>query len=99
LRFYWIAHGTGKTCGPSTTLCFAGIELDTIRFEACLPLEKLRKCVDIISDFQKRKKITLREIQSLIGLLNFACSVIIPGRAFLCCLIDLTHSIRLSHQA
>jgi hypothetical protein len=75
LRFYWIAHGTGKTCGPSTTLCFAGIELDTIRFEARLPLEKLRKCVEPISDFQKGKKITLREIQSLIGLLNFACSL------------------------
>ena len=87
-----------KTCGPSTTLCFAGIELDTIRFEARLPLEKLRKCADLISDFQKRKKITLREIQSLIGLLNFACSVIIPGRAFLRRLIDLTHGIRLSHH-
>ena len=49
-----------KTCGPSTTLCFAGIELDTIRFEARLPLEKLRKCADLISDFQKRKKITLK---------------------------------------
>ena len=88
-----------KTCGPSTALCFAGIELDTVRFEARLPLEKLRKCVDLISDFQKRKKITLlREIQSLIGLLNFACSVIIPGRAFLRRLIDLTHGIRLSHH-
>ena len=61
-------------------------------------MEKLRKCVDLISDFQKRKKITLREIQSLIGLLNFACSVIIPGRAFLRRLIDLTHGIRLSQH-
>jgi hypothetical protein len=37
-------------------------------------------------------------LQSLIGLLNFACSVIIPGRAFLRRLIDLTHGIRLSHH-
>jgi len=28
------------------------------------------------------KKVTLREIQSVIGLLNFACQVIAPGRAF-----------------
>jgi hypothetical protein len=57
-------------------------------------LEKLRKYVDIISDFQKRKNIIFREKQSLVaGLLNFECSVIIPGRAFLLRLIDLTHSM------
>ena len=87
-----------KTCGPLTTLSFAGIELDTVKLEARLPLDKLRKCIDFITAFQQRKKITLRELQSLIGLLNFACSVIIPGRAFLRRLIDLTHGIRLSHH-
>ena len=87
-----------KTCGPLTTLSFAGIELDTIKLEARLPLDKLRKCIDFITAFRQRKKITLKELQSLIGLLNFACSVIIPGRAFLRRLIDLTHGIRLSHH-
>jgi len=33
-------------------------------------------------------------VQSLAGLLNFACSVIQPGRAFLRRLIDLTISIQ-----
>ena len=32
-----------KTCGPSTVLSFAGIELDTILFEARLPQEKIEK--------------------------------------------------------
>lgn len=31
----------------------------------------------------------MKEIQSLVGLLNFACSVIVPGRAFLRRLIDV----------
>jgi len=30
-----------KTCGPATTLSFAGIELDSIYSEACLPLDKI----------------------------------------------------------
>ena len=45
-----------KTCGPATTLSFAGIELDTIQLEARLPAEKNLKCKDLISDFLKRKK-------------------------------------------
>ena len=87
-----------KTFGPSTTLSFAGIELDTIKLEARLPRDKLQKCVEFISEFLRRKKVTLREIQSLVGLLNFACSVVTPGRAFLRRLIDLTHGVRFSHH-
>ena len=47
----------------------------------------------------------MRELQSLIGLLNLTCSVIVPGRAFLRRLIDLTiggrrphHRIRLTKE-
>jgi len=48
-----------KTVGPSIVLSFAGIELDTVR------------CSSMLSDYLKRKKVTLQELQSLIGLLNF----------------------------
>ena len=45
-----------KTCGSSTNISFAGIELDTLLSEARLPPEKLEKCKSIISDFVNRKK-------------------------------------------
>ena len=82
-----------KTVGPSTVLSFAGIELDTVHSEARLPLDKVMRCASLLSDYLKRKKVTLRELQSLIGLLNFPCSVVLPGRAFLRRLIDLTIGI------
>lgn len=44
--------------------------------EARLPADKTLICKDPILNFRKRKKTTLRELQSLVGLLNFACSVI-----------------------
>ena len=94
-----------KTCGPATTLSFVGIELDTVVKEARLSQDKLDKCVTTILELQHRKKVTLRELQSLIGPLNFACSVVQPGRAFLRRLIDLTigiqspsHKIRLNQE-
>jgi hypothetical protein len=40
-----------KTFGPSTTLTFAGVELDSVRAEARLPREKIVKCVDLILTF------------------------------------------------
>ena len=83
-----------KTLGPPQILSFAGIELDFCLMEARLPVDKVQKCIEIITDFLKRKKVTLREVQSLTGLLNFACSVIVPGRAFLRRLIDLTIGVR-----
>ena len=87
-----------KTMGPATTLSFAGIELDSLAFEARLPADKLQKCVGLITEFLGRKKVTLKELQSLIGLLNFTCSVIVPGRAFLRRLIDLTRGLSKPHH-
>ena len=96
--FLGIPIAPEKTCGPANTLSFAGFELDSVSFEARLPLDKLDKCLVAFSHFLTRKKVTLKEIQSLTGLLNFACSVVLPGRAFLRRLIDLTLGLRSPHH-
>ena len=87
-----------KTMGPSTCIPFLGITLDTVLLEARLPEDKLAKARHLLREFLGRQKVTLRELQSLIGVLNFACSVIVPGRAFLRRLIDLTMGIRRPHH-
>jgi hypothetical protein len=50
-----------------TTMTFLGIELDTIT------LDNVLKIKNSLSEMRVRRKITLRELQSLIGLLSFAC--------------------------
>ena len=79
-----------KTVGPATVLQFAGITLDSVRQEARLPEDKLLKCRAMLLNFQARRSVRLKELQSLIGLLNFTCLVVVPGRAFLRRMIDLT---------
>ena len=86
-----------KTLGLSTTIVFAGIELDSVLLEARFPLDKLLRCQDLISSFLRRRKVALREIRSLTGLLNFACTVVVPGRQFLRRLIDLFWGIKTPH--
>ena len=57
-----------KTAGPSQILSFAGIELDCLAFEARLYQGKIQKCLSAIEHTLSRKKVTLKEIQSLIVL-------------------------------
>ena len=59
--------------------------------------EKLDKCRDLLSTFLCRRKVTLQEIQFLKGLLNFACTVVVPSWAFLRRLIDLTIGVQKPH--
>ena len=66
--------------------------------KACLPPDKLNKFSALLLEFFYRKKASLGEIQSLTGLLNFVCSVIVPGIAFLGRIIDLTVGIQSPHH-
>lgn len=45
-----------KTEGPSTTLIFLGIELDTVNMEARLPEEKNVKLLNALHSANRRKK-------------------------------------------
>jgi hypothetical protein len=79
---------------PTTTLTFLGLEIDTFTIELRLPEDKLIQLREKLIYFKTRKKVTLKELQSFIGLLNFACAVVKTGRAFLRRLIDLTVGLR-----
>lgn len=72
-----------KTEGPAQCLTFLGIEIDTITATSRLPQDKLVALRDRIRACMARKKLLLRELQQLVGHLNFACRVVAPGRAFL----------------
>lgn len=88
LAFYQLAKDIGlpiksaKTVYPTTTLTFLGLELDTLKMEIRLPLDKLTQLKAEIKKFQTKHSATLKELQSLIGMLNFACNVVPPGRTF-----------------
>ncbi|MES9881299.1 MAG: reverse transcriptase domain-containing protein [Sedimenticola sp.] len=87
-----------KTVNPTTTITVYGYEVDTTRMEVRLPSDKVEKIKQALANFRTKNKATLQEIQSLIGLLNFACSVVVPGRAFLRRLIQLTIGLKKNHH-
>ena len=63
-----------------------------------LPQEKISDLRKQIAFFINSKKATLKELQSLIGMLNFACQVVAPGRVFCRRLIDTTCNLCKPHH-
>ena len=82
-----------KTEGPTTVLCFLGLELDSNEMVIRLPMEKVHEIIQKIQAVLSKRKVTLKAMQSLIGVLQFACRAIIPGRPFCRRLINSTCGI------
>ena len=94
-------HNQPTTCAP-----IHSIDLDAVKMEARLPQDKLSELKLLLQSNIYRRKIKFKDLQSLLGHLNFACRVIKPGRCFLRRLYDLTcgthrpdHFIRLNKAA
>ena len=66
--------------------------------EARLPPDKIAKLNACLNEFERKKSCTLKELQSLIGTLNFACKVVPPARPFLQRMIALTRNVLKSHH-
>ena len=72
-----------KLEGPSTTLTFFGLELDSISQEVRLPPEKLKSLSDQLRHWPHIRKTSKRRLLSLIGSLSFAAKAVPAGRLFL----------------
>lgn len=68
-----------KTSCPLQTITYLGYELDSCKMECRLPHDKIVKCIDKINFAKTQKSKTLTQLQSLIGLLNFACNVVLQS--------------------
>ena len=87
-----------KTVNPTEILIFLDIEFDTANMVMRLPSGKLNELKQKITSCINKTKVTLRELQSLIGSINFVCQVIVPGRAFFRRLIVATCDVRRPHH-
>ena len=82
-----------KTVNPCTTIEFLGLELDSVDRKVILPAAKVNAFRRELQTALETNSLTLREVQSLIGKLNFACAALPLGRPFLRRLIDTTRGV------
>ncbi|XP_053404896.1 uncharacterized protein LOC128558742 [Mercenaria mercenaria] len=95
-----------KWVGPTQCLTYLGLDIDSKNQTIRVPSEKIRKAISRLQPLVKnQKKITLKQLQSVVGLLNFISKAIPAGRAFLRRLYDAMayakkphHFIRISRN-
>ncbi len=81
-----------KTAGPSTSIEFLGINLDSQKFQASLPKEKIDRTILVASALLANPSCSKRELLSILGHLNFAMRIIPQGRPFVSHLLSLASS-------
>lgn len=87
-----------KTEGPATVVKFLGIVLDSVAMECRLPLDKVQDLLAVVGQVRRSKKVQLRQVQSLLGKLNFACRIIPMGRIFCRRLAQATAGVSVPHH-
>ena len=89
---------SSKVEGPSTTLTFLGILLDTTTMEASITQDRKQALLSELLYLRHRRNCTKRALLSLIGKLSFCCKVLPAGRIFLRRLIDLSITVSKLHH-
>ena len=88
-----------KVVGPSTSVCFLGIVIDTSVCTLSLDSVKVEKLVQKLNSFKDKVRASKRQFQSLAGSLNWACQAVRGGRYFLRRVLDLVNRLKLpSHK-
>lgn len=72
-----------KVVGPTTSLDFLGIILDTVAMELCLPQDKVAQLELLLEQWASKRSRRKCDLLSLIGKLAHACKIIRMGRIFL----------------
>ena len=95
-----------KSMGPSSSIVFLGIKIDSVSGMLSLPINKLQKIKESLAKWRGFKACRKRDLLSLIGVLSHASKVVRTCRIFLQRLIDLStsaghpdHFIRLNGDA
>ena len=71
-----------KSEWPTQVLIFLGIILNGKRFTIMVPEDKRLKALQTLERTCGRKKMKVKEIQQITGILNFLTKAIVPGRVF-----------------
>jgi hypothetical protein len=94
LRELGFSINWNKVEGPSQTLTFLGISINTVYSTLTLPPDKLEEFKQLLLQFKCKRRATALQLQSLAGKLNWATQAVTGGRCFLRRILDCINLIK-----
>ena len=82
MRRLGVVQADNKICLPSQVMVWLGIRFDTVAMSMTIPKEKLGETMACLEEWRGKSRASRREMQSLLGLLNFVATVAPPARLF-----------------
>lgn len=83
-----------KVLGPTTCLPFLGVLINTEVSTLSLDNDKLSKLQAKLRIYSAKKRASKRQLQSLVGLLNWSCQAVRGGRFFLRRVLDTINKLK-----
>ena len=93
LRDLGVREAEDKSVPPTTVIEFLGVIFDLIRMLLIIPEDKLDDIRSTLSKVLETKRVTKKQMQSLIGKLQFASLCVRPGCVFISRLYDSISSM------
>lgn len=77
-----------KACAPSTCMDFTGVQVDSVSFEMSVTPERLNEIEQLTAVWLGKKSASKKQLQSLIGKLQFVAKCVPAGRVFISRLLE-----------
>ena len=71
-----------KVCQPAQRMVWLGLWYDSLEMTISIPKEKMAEIIEELLGWEGRERASQRDMQRLLGLLQFVASVSPPARAF-----------------
>jgi len=93
LRRCGLEESVDKACPPCQVMVFLGVLFNTITMTVEVTPERLKEIKELLGVWLGKEEATLKELQSVIGKLNFVAACVRPGRIFISRLLNWLRQI------
>ena len=99
LEFCGLEEALKKCCPPSTQMIFIGVLFDTESLTLFVTHERLHEINTPVNSWLQYETATLKQLQSLIGKLNFVAHCVKPARIYISRLLNWLRNIQNTENA
>ena len=88
-----IIESVSKACSPSCRMVFLGVQFDTTTLTLTVTKERMVETLAMLEEWKDKVSTTRKEVEQLIGKLNYLAACIRPGRVFISRLLNFLRGL------